>query len=143
MAITLGIAVVRWLAAAHVLTGNWAAGVPQSTTGYVLTFLPVGLLILPEVNSLAFGGLKVEMRKAQEEVSKLEEQVHQLQLQQVAAAASASSGHQVVLTDPAATAAFLTNLRVSASEKVADAVGDEPSSAVDAFLNPKNRDMKP
>jgi hypothetical protein len=141
MAITLGVAVVRWLAASHVLTGNGAAAVPQNTTGYVLTFLPVALLILPEVNSLAFGGLKVEMRKAQHEVSKLGDQIHQLQLQQAVAAASASSGHQIVLTDPAVAAAFLTSIRVSASEKVADTLGDEPSSAVDTFLNPENPDM--
>jgi hypothetical protein len=141
MCITLGVAVVRWLAAAHVVAGGWAAAVPQNATGYVLTFLPVLLLILPEVNSLAFGGLKVEMRKTQGEVGKLGDQIHQLQLQQAAAAASASSGHQVVLTDRAAAAAFLTNVQVSASEGVADALGDEPSSVMDAFLNPDNPDM--
>jgi hypothetical protein len=141
MVITLAIAVIRWLTAAHVFSGRWAATVPQTTAAYVLTFLPVVLFILPEVGSITFGGLKIEMRRTQAEVSKLGDQIHLLQIQQAAAAANASSGHQVIFGDKAAVAATLANIGVTASEKLADTLGDEPSSAVDAFLNPENTGM--
>jgi hypothetical protein len=149
LVITLAVSIVRWLTAAHVLTGSWHAVVPQNAGGYLVTFLPVVLLILPEVNSLAFGGLKIEMRKTQDEVkktqdgvSKLADQIHVLHVQQATAAtASAHSGHQFVLADPDALAATLASVRLSASEKVADSSGDAPSSAVEAFLNPENPGM--
>ncbi len=147
IAVTTFVAVIHWLAAAHVLAGGWTAGIPHNTTGYVLTFLPVALLILPEVGSITVGGLKVEMRRTQEEVSKLGAQIHQLQIQQATAAASASSGHQFSVNDPAAITAIASALagiyRTAASEKAADSAGDEPSSAVDAFLKPEKTDMGP
>ena len=89
------------------LTGGWTAAIPHTTAGYVLTFLPIALLILPEVGSITVGGLKVEMRKTQDEVSKLGAQIQQLQILQATAAAS---------------------------EKAADTADDVPSAAVDAFL---------
>jgi hypothetical protein len=148
MAITVAVAIIRWLTAGRLLTGGWHTAIPQDTSGYVLTFLPVGLLILPDVNSLAFGGLKIEMRKTQDEVkkaqgevAKLGDQIHLLQIQHATAAAHASSGHQFNFGDPATAAAFLTSVRAFTSEKLAETLGDEPSSAVDAFLRPEASGM--
>jgi hypothetical protein len=118
-----------------VLAGGWTAAIPHTTAGYVLTFLPIALLILPEVGSITVGGLKVEMRKTQDEVSKLGAQIQQLQILQATAAATASSRAQVYFNDPAAVAAAVAAiLRATAREKAADTATDEPSSAVDAYL---------
>jgi hypothetical protein len=118
-----------------VLTGGWTAAIPHTTAGYVLTFLPIALLILPEVGSITVGGLKVEMRKTQDEVSKLGAQIQQLQILQATAAATASSRAQLFFNDPAAIAdAVAAALRAAASEKAADTADDVPSAAVDAFL---------
>lgn len=85
----LFVAAVRWLTAAHVNIGAWAAGVPTSAGGYLFIAIAIALLIAPEISRISFGGFRLEMlrdtrdevRDTRDEVRQVRDSIHQLQLQ--------------------------------------------------------------
>ncbi len=103
---------MRWAAALCVFIGLWIAGIPTQATGWICPGAIVALLILPDAGTISFGGLKLEMlRQNKAEIEKVGEQVHQLQIQQAAAAASASAG-------------VINNYYAKAAEAVAEVIQD-------------------
>lgn len=87
---------VRWLAVLGLVLGRWAAGQPASFAGWVPVLIISVLLLLPDADSVAFGGVKLEMRQTREEVAGLRQQVTQLQ---VAQARSGAIGTFSLATD--------------------------------------------
>jgi hypothetical protein len=77
---------VRWFAVLGLVLGRWVAGLPSGFAGWVPVLILSVLLLLPDADSIAFGGVKLEMRRAREEVAGLRQQVTQLQVAQARAA---------------------------------------------------------
>jgi hypothetical protein len=77
---------IRWLAVLGLVLWRWAAGLPSGLTGWVPVLAVSLLLLLPDVSSVAFAGVRLEMRRAREEVAALRQQVTQLQMTQARAA---------------------------------------------------------
>lgn len=71
------LSVMRWLAVLGIALTWWANG---SMTSPLKMWLPyaiiAGVLILPDVAGFAVGGLRVDMRKTQEEVARLRQDVN-------------------------------------------------------------------
>jgi hypothetical protein len=78
---------IRWLAVLGLVLWRWAAGLPSGFTGWVPVLIVSVLLLLPDADSVAFAGVKLEMRRAREEVAALRLQVTQLQVAQASAGA--------------------------------------------------------
>ncbi len=66
---------------------RWAAGVPSGFSGWLPILIIAVLLLLPDAESVAFGGVTLEMRRTREEITGLRQQVMQLQVAQASAAA--------------------------------------------------------
>lgn len=77
---------VRWLAVLGLVLWRWADGAPSGFMGWLPVLIVSVLLLLPDADSVAFAGVKLEMRKAREEVAGLRQQVAQLQVAQARAA---------------------------------------------------------
>ncbi|MGO8956553.1 MAG: hypothetical protein ACLQFR_04160 [Streptosporangiaceae bacterium] len=75
----------HWLTTASLVFGQ--KGNPGSFTGWVPVIVISVLLLLPDADSVAFGGVKLEMRRTREEVTGLRSQVTNLQVAQARAAA--------------------------------------------------------
>jgi hypothetical protein len=71
---------VRWLAAVALVIGNWAI---TARPGALAAWLPVIIisvvLVVPDVHSIAFGGVELELRRTKEEVAELRHEVTMLQ----------------------------------------------------------------
>jgi hypothetical protein len=119
---------LRWLAVLGLVIWRWQAGRPPSFIGWVPVLVVGLLLLLPDAESVAFGGVKLEMRRTREEITGLRQQVTQLQI------AHASSVGQMIGND--AIDAFLgISKRVREDEasgvapRMAPAAG-EPASGI-------------
>jgi hypothetical protein len=134
--IALFMAVTQWLSSAHIPVGRWASGGPHTTIGFLPYILLILLLILPDADSVAFGGLRLEMRRTQQEVSGLRDQVTQLQVAQAEATATAAAiGALTFATDSPEVArlyaaAFGVPARVAENEQS----GLAPRSALTSVL---------
>jgi len=85
--------VVRWLAVLGIALAWWANGAPTSPLGRWLPYaIIVGVLILPDLAGLAIGGLRIDMREAQDDISRLRQDVNA----QARATASASASINLV-----------------------------------------------
>lgn len=73
---------MRWLGALGLVVWRWQSGGPTTWFGWVPVLIVVGLLLLPDLDSITIGGLKLEVRRAREEVADLRQQVKQLQVSQ-------------------------------------------------------------
>jgi len=71
------VSVLRWLAVLGIALAWWASG---STASPLSAWLPyaviAGVLILPDIAGFAVGGLRIDMRKTQEEVARLRQDVN-------------------------------------------------------------------
>jgi hypothetical protein len=95
---------VRWLLVLAVVVGHWLAtvlgpvtghgrwltdgslvfgqkGNPGSFSGWVPVVIISVVLLLPDVDSIAFGGMKLEMRRTRSEVAGLRQQIGLLSIQ--------------------------------------------------------------
>jgi hypothetical protein len=129
VAIALFVAGVRWLIAAHVHIGQWAAGVPTTPGGYVFILIAIALLIAPDAQSISLGGFKLEMlRETKAQIEKVDERVHELQVQQAAAAAAAAAatGNQIIINGRQADA-----LKGSTAAATSVAAGEAAGSVSD------------
>jgi ABC-type multidrug transport system fused ATPase/permease subunit len=79
--IAMFVAVVHWLLASGYKVGRWATGVPHTTIGYVPVFLVIFLLIVRDLDSIAFGGLRLDMRRTRDEMASLTNVMQQRQSQ--------------------------------------------------------------
>jgi hypothetical protein len=91
----------RWLAVLGLVLWRWAEGLPSDFKGWVPVLIISVLLLLPDADSVAFGGVKLEMRQTREEVAGIRQQIMQLQ---VAQARSGAIGTLSVATDNPAVA---------------------------------------
>jgi hypothetical protein len=82
---------IRWLAVLGLVLWRWADGVPSHFSPWLPVLIVSVLLLLPDADSVAFGGVKLEMRRAREEVEGLRQQVTQLQVAQAREAAAAAA----------------------------------------------------
>jgi len=110
---------VRWLAVLGLVLWRWADGLPSGFAGWVPVLIVSVLLLLPDADSVAFAGVKLEMRRAREEVAGLRQQVAQLQ---VAQARSGAIGTFSLATDNPAvarevSAALGMSAQIAASEE--------------------------
>jgi hypothetical protein len=78
---------IRWGAVLGLVLWRWAAGVPSGFSGWLPILIIGVLLLLPDAESVAFGGVTLEMRRTREEITGLRQQVMQLQVAQARAAA--------------------------------------------------------
>lgn len=92
-AIALFIATVHWLTAAGISIGRWSTGEPRTTIEYLPYLLVIVLLIIRELDSIAFGGLRLEMRQTKAEVARLSGIMAQRQ----------SQAQSIAFNDPEAT----------------------------------------
>jgi hypothetical protein len=106
---------IRWFAVLGLVLWRWAAGVPSDFTGWLPALIVVLLLLLPDADSVAFGGVKLDMRRTREEVTGLRSQVMNLQVAQ--ASATGGSVHQTFILAAAA---------VPAETKANEDAGSEP-----------------
>jgi hypothetical protein len=83
----------RWLAVLGLVIWRWQTGAPSSLTGWVPVAVVALVLLLPDAESVAFGGVRLELRRTREEIAGLRQQVTQLQI------AHASSVGQMIGTD--------------------------------------------
>lgn len=73
----------HWLTTGSLVFGQ--KGSPASFGGWVPVIIVSLLLLLPDADSIAFGGVKLEMRRTREEVTGLRDQVTNLQVAQASA----------------------------------------------------------
>jgi hypothetical protein len=78
---------IRWGGVLGLVIWRWAAGLPSGFTGWLPVVIVALLLLLPDAESVAFGAVKLEMRRTREEMTGLRQQVMQLQVAQARAAA--------------------------------------------------------
>ena len=78
---------IRWGGVLGLVLWRWAAGVPSGFSGWLPILIIAVLLLLPDAESVAFGGVTLEMRRTREEITGLRQQVMQLQVAQASAAA--------------------------------------------------------
>ncbi len=71
VAIALFVAVIHWLLASGFKLGRWAIGVPHTNLGYLPVLLVIFLLIVRDLDSIAFGGLRLDMRRTRDEMANL------------------------------------------------------------------------
>jgi hypothetical protein len=132
--IAVFVAAMRWLVAAHLHLPQWTKGVPSTPGGYLFIIIAIVLLIAPDADSIAFPGVKVELRRAKADIEQLGNQIQQVQANQISAAHS-SSGHQFNGMDPAAIAAVVNALKATSDNVASEEArsDDVPSSALDRF----------
>jgi hypothetical protein len=71
------LSVLRWLAVLGIALAWWAQGAATSPPHAWLPYVIIaGVLILPDVAGFAVGGLRVDMREAQEEIARLRQEVN-------------------------------------------------------------------
>lgn len=75
----------HWLTSASLVFGQ--KGNPGNFAGWVPVIIISVLLLLPDLESVAFGGVKLEMRRTREEVAGLRDQITNLQIAQARAGA--------------------------------------------------------
>jgi hypothetical protein len=75
----------RWLAVLGLVLWRWAAGAPTTFTGWLPVLIVAVVLLLPDAESVDFGGIRLEMRRTREEIVGLRQQVTQLQITQAGA----------------------------------------------------------
>lgn len=119
---------VRWAAVLGLVLWRWAAGIPSDFIGWLPVLILALLFLLPDADSVAFGGVKLEMRQAREEVAGLRQQVMQLQ---VAHASAAAIGALSLATEnPEVVREFLAAIglaaRIAASEDTPTEPYDDP-----------------
>jgi len=138
---TAPLPLLRWGAVLAIAVGvaiaRWAAGVPHDITSAWPALAVALVLILPDLGSITFGGLKLEMRQTKAEVERLGSQIQIMQVQQAAARAS------IVLNDPEAMAAMLATTMTTISERFGTIFGDELSSALTQFIKPPETEINP
>jgi hypothetical protein len=78
----------HWLTSASLVLGQ--KGNPGSFSGWAPVIILSVLLLLPDVESVAFGGVKLEMRRTREEVEGVRQQLTNLQIAQARAIAIGS-----------------------------------------------------
>jgi hypothetical protein len=140
IAVAVSVAAVRWMTAAHLDIGQWAAGAPTTPGSYIFIIIAIVLLIAPDADSIAFPGVKVELRRAREDIEGLRLQVQQVQNQRQEAKASASASPVIAnISSPEAAAALVAALIASSKETLSEERrrADVPSSAVAGFLKPR------
>jgi hypothetical protein len=76
---------VRWVAALGLVVWRWLAGPPANLGGWLPVLILAVFLLLPDVRSVEFRGLKLEMRQAREDIAGLRQQITQLQVTQAGA----------------------------------------------------------
>jgi hypothetical protein len=76
---------IRWLTVLGLVLWRWAAGAPSGFSGWLPVVIIAVLLLLPDADSVAFGGVKLEMRRARQEITGLRDQVTNLQIAQARA----------------------------------------------------------
>ena len=64
---------------------RWAAGAPNDFTGWLPVVIVAVVLLLPDADSIAFGEVKLEMRRTREDVAVLRQQITNLQVAQARA----------------------------------------------------------
>jgi hypothetical protein len=80
---------MRWLAVLGIALTWWANGSVTSPVSMWLRYAVIaGVLILPDIAGFAVGGLRVDMRKAQQDLARLQQDVNA----QARATANASIG---------------------------------------------------
>lgn len=77
---------IRWLAVLGLVLWQWVSGPPLAFTGWLPVLIVSVLLLLPDADSVAFGGVKLEIRRTREEVTQLRSQMTNLQIAQARAA---------------------------------------------------------
>jgi hypothetical protein len=77
---------IRWRAVLGLVLWRWAAGLPSGFAGWLPVLVVALLLLLPDADSVAFAGVRLEMRRSREEAAALRQQVTQLQMTQARAA---------------------------------------------------------
>jgi hypothetical protein len=75
----------RWLAVLGLVIWRWQSGVPRDFTGWLPVLIVAVVLLLPDAESVAFGGVRIEMRRTREEIAGLRQQVMQMQITQASA----------------------------------------------------------
>jgi hypothetical protein len=71
------VSVLRWLAVLGIALTWWANGTPTSPLSEWLPYVVIaGVLILPDVAGFAVGGLRVDMRDAQDDIARLRQDVN-------------------------------------------------------------------
>jgi hypothetical protein len=122
----------RWLVAAGLLT--WTAiGDPHSLTAWATThgpwlILAATLALGPQVASISFGWLKMDMlRETREELARVTETLTQLQIQQATAAATASAMVQNIKKQK-----NVTRTAAAAAEVVTDTAKGQEAKRVPA-----------
>ena len=69
--------VLRWLSILGIALAWWAQGAATSTPRSWVPFVVIaGVLILPDVAGFAVGGLRLDLRQAQDEIAKLHQEVN-------------------------------------------------------------------
>lgn len=117
------------LLAVGVAIARWSAGIPRGWTGLLPALIIAVVLLLPDLSSFAFGGLKLEMRETRGEVGRLRDQVQVMQIQQASASAT------VIVNDPRQLDAVVqAAVQNTLSEQAGRLIGDSPSSALGEFL---------
>jgi hypothetical protein len=71
------VTVFRWLAVLAISLTWWANGAPTSRLDEWLPYAVIaGVLILPDLAGFAVGGLRVDMREAQDDIARLRQDVN-------------------------------------------------------------------
>lgn len=115
---------VRWVAVLGLVLGRWVAGVPSSFTGWLPVLILAVLLLLPDADSVAFGGVQLEMRRTREEVAGLRNEVMQFQVAQ--ARASSIGELQLVTDNPEAARQFGAAVGLPVAVAASEAAPSEP-----------------
>jgi hypothetical protein len=127
---------LRWVAVIVLIAVRVADGDPTKVQSWIGIMAICAALILPDIASLAFGGVKVELRQQQEELDEAKRQIRQLQVAQavVQATVQARQVTQNIFTSEQVIADAIANSEaVSAGERSESVVfaDDADASPVD------------
>jgi hypothetical protein len=129
---TAPLPLLRWLAALAIAIWYWVkTGTPQSATAWADTWLPavviILVLVLPDAASVTFGGLKLEMRRTQEDVAALRQQITLMSVQTQRQRLDVN-----VINNPAVAGVAAAGAAAEVAES--ETTEDESLAAVDRFL---------
>ena len=133
---TAPLPLLRWGAllamAVGVAVARWAKGVPHDVADAWPALAIALVLVLPDLGSLAFGSLKLEMRQTKAEVERLGNQIQQVQQgQSQKANASSTSGVSITANELTIVDALGTLVgRMAPGEPGPGAVGATPDVGV-------------
>jgi hypothetical protein len=140
---------IRWLLVLILLVGHWLVttlgpiaghghwlttgsqvfgqkGNPGNFAGWVPVIIISVLLLLPDLESVAFGGVKLEMRRTREEVTDLREQITNLVTAQAQARAGAIGTLSLQTDNPDVARVFATAVEVPARIAANEGAPAEP-----------------